>query len=144
MQRDNRGTIASLMPQIGLPRPSSNLGFAGERPVLRRPHAEPSSGRSPANPKFLDGLGKPIWGVREAIVPLLSLCIPLLYPYSWKGNNKKNNFGPPFWLCNLCNENWNISAAVAATPCHKTQKKLHQLAGTANTMTSQREAILKP
>ena len=51
MQMYNRGTMASLTPQIGLPRPSSNLGFAGERPVPRRPLAEPLSGRSPANPK---------------------------------------------------------------------------------------------
>ena len=31
--------------------------------------------------KLLDGLGKPIWGVREAIVPLLSLCMPLYSLY---------------------------------------------------------------
>ena len=107
MQTDNRGTIASLTPQIGLPRPSSNLGFAGERPVPRRPLAEPSSGRSPANPKLLDGLGKQICGVREAIVPLLSLCLPLLsfyypliipllspyHPAAW------SNLGSPCWLC---------------------------------------------
>ena len=74
MQKDNRRTIAFLTPQIGLPRPSSNLGFAGERPVPRCPLAEPSSGRSPAKPKLLNGLGEPMWGVRQA---LLSLIIPL-------------------------------------------------------------------
>ena len=32
---------------------ASSVGFAGERPVPRRPHAGPSSGRSPANPTLL-------------------------------------------------------------------------------------------
>ena len=30
---------------------AASLGFAGERPVPRRPHAGPSSWRSPANPR---------------------------------------------------------------------------------------------
>ena len=30
---------------------ASSVGFAGERPVPRRPHAGPSSWRSPANPR---------------------------------------------------------------------------------------------
>ena len=77
MQRDNGGTVASLTFQIGLPRPFSNLGFAGERPGPRRPHDGPSPGRSPANPKLLHGLGEPIWDVREGLVPLLSVRMPL-------------------------------------------------------------------
>ena len=78
MQRDTRGTMAFLGPQIGSQRPSSNLSFAGERPD-DGPACERRGARgSPANPKLLDGLGEPIWGVREATVPLLSFCIPLL------------------------------------------------------------------
>ena len=83
------------------------MGFAGERPDDGPACGRRGTGRSPANPKLLDGLGKPIWGVREAIVPLLSFCIPLLSPYypfiipllspyhpvAW------SNLGSPFWLC---------------------------------------------
>ena len=76
MQRDSRGSIASLTPQIGL-----HLGFAGECPDDGSANGRRGTGRSPANPKLLDGLGKPIWGAREAIVPLLSFCIPFLSPY---------------------------------------------------------------
>ena len=45
MQRDNRGTVASLTPQISLPRPFSKSQV------------------------LLNGLGEPILGAGEAIVP---------------------------------------------------------------------------
>ena len=51
MQRENRGTIASLAPQIA----SQQLGICS--------------------------LGDPIWGVREAIVPLLPVCMPFFKTY---------------------------------------------------------------
>ena len=58
-----------------------HLRFAGERPDDGSANGQRGTGRSPANPKLLDGLGKPIWGVRKAIVRLLSFCIPLLSFY---------------------------------------------------------------
>ena len=59
----------------------ASLAFAGERQDDGSVNGRQGTGRSPANPKLLDGLGKPICGVRKAIVPLLSLCMPLLFPY---------------------------------------------------------------
>ena len=52
--------------------------------------------RSPANPELLDSLGKPVWGIREAIVPLLSLCM-LFYALVIL----LHGLGSPFWLCKL-------------------------------------------
>ena len=37
MQRDNRGTTASLTPQIGLPRPSSTWDLHGSAQTTARP-----------------------------------------------------------------------------------------------------------
>ena len=92
MQRDNRGTFPDApnrperhdrLPDAPnrLAKTIQHLGFAGERPGNGSANRRWGTGRSPANPKLLDGLGKPIWGVMEAIVPLLSFCIPLLSFY---------------------------------------------------------------
>ena len=67
MQRDSRATVA----QIVSPRPFSTWDLQGCGPACGRRGTE----RSPANPKLLNGLGEPIWGVRKAIVPLFSLCM---------------------------------------------------------------------
>ena len=66
MQKDNRGTVASLMAQIGSPRPFGNLGFAGEHPspAVHMPDRCP---------------GESIGGVRETRP--LCFCYPSACPY---------------------------------------------------------------
>ena len=81
MQRDNRRTVASLTPQIRLPRPFSTCDLQGSARTTAQHTGGGGTGRAPANPKSLNGLCEPIWGVREATVPLFSVCMPLLCPY---------------------------------------------------------------
>ena len=72
MQKDNRGTMASLTPQIGSPRPFSTWDLQGSAGTTAR-HADGGGRGAPpqipsAEWSWLADLG------REAIVPLLSPC----------------------------------------------------------------------
>ena len=70
MQRDNRGTIASLTPQIGLPRPSSTWDLQGSaRTQVAGWSWQAESGRQE--------------GYCASIIPLHPLIILLLSSYSF-------------------------------------------------------------
>ena len=62
MQKHNRGTMASLTPQFGLQRPSNTYDLQGSARKTAQHAGEGGQGAPPANPKLLDGLGKPILG----------------------------------------------------------------------------------
>ena len=85
MQKDNRGTMASLTPQIGLPRPSSTWDLQwGARTTARHtdggergaPLQIPSAGWSCQADLGRQG------GYCASIIPLHPLIVPLLCPYS--------------------------------------------------------------
>ena len=115
MQRDNRGTIASLTPQVGLPRPSSTWDLQGSAQTTARPTDDGGRGaplqipscwmvlasRFGASGRLLCFDYPSASPYYPLIILLLSsyhpIIIPLLSPYhpvAW------NNLGSPFWLRN--------------------------------------------
>ena len=88
MQMDNRGTIASLTPQIGLPRPSSTWDLQGSARTTARPTDDGGRGAPLQIPSCwmvlasrFGASGRLLCLYYPSASPYYALIIPLSSPY---------------------------------------------------------------